>query len=453
MKEREGRQIEYKELLSSYSGILKTIVAFSNDIGGKIYVGIEDKTMIPKGLTDEQVEKYLEEIPRAIYDAITPYCMPQLRTLLIDNQVILEIDIVKGARKPYFLKAEGTPKGVYVRIGAHNKKATPELLKDLYREGQRLYWDEEEVEDTILIDLDQEVLRSFYGGGWTETQLLADKVITVSVRGKKVTTNSSVIYFHQKPNTVIPHAELLFSQFEGVTQGKIVKTVDLSAPLPALAEQCIQLLRPSLISSTERENLVLKDVEWEIPLIALRETLMNALIHRQYAISDAIKVALFDDRVEIFSPGNFPGPMNISELGNGVSYSRNPHLRQLARKAGLVEKRGFGYKLILETCEQNNNYPPIVVEGPSYVKVTLFRTRLSLEKKQKLPERFSALGELAMNKSSFQVREASNLMGVSISTARLRLKELVTEGWLDTEGKGRAAKYVWLKVPLKIASQ
>jgi len=445
MKQREGRQVEYKEQLSSYSGILKTIVAFSNDIGGKIYVGIEDKSLIPKGLTEEQVEKYLEEIPRAIYDAITPYCMPQLRTLLIDDRVILEVDVVKGARKPYFLKSEGTPKGVYIRVGAHSKKATPELLKDLYREGQRLYWDEEEADNANFEQLDQEVLRSFYGGIWTESQLISDKITSISPRGEKVTTNSSIIYFHKKPNTIIPHAELLFSQFKGNTQEEVIRTIDLSAPLPSVAEQCIQLLKPSLITASERNSLVLKDSEWEIPLIALRETLMNALIHRHYAIPDAIKVALFDDRVEVFSPGNFPGPMDISELGNGISYSRNPHLRQLARKAGLVEKRGFGYRLIFDSCKQNNNPRPQIVEGPSYVKVTLYRTKNSVEDELLLPKKCSALLELAQKGLSFQVSEAASLMEVSISTARTRLKELIADGWLQPHGKGRSVKYVWTK--------
>jgi len=212
-----------------------------------------------------------------------------------------------------------------------------------------------------------------------------------------------------------------------------------------VAEQCIELLKPSLITASQRDSLVLKDSEWQIPLIALRETLMNALIHRHYAIPDAIKVALFDDRVEVFSPGNFPGPMDISELGNGVSYSRNPHLRQLARKAGLVEKRGFGYRLIFESCKQNHNPRPQIVEGPSYVKVTLYRTKISVEDGVLLPKKCSALLDLAQKGQSFQVSEAASLMEVSISTARTRLKELIADGWLQSHGKGRSVKYVWTK--------
>ncbi len=145
MYKREGRQLECKVTLTSYTGLLKTVVAFSNDIGGIIVIGLEDKTLKPVGISEDLLEKYMEEIPRAIYDAVTPYCMPQLRTRLIDDKVLLEVDVVRGAKKPYFLKSEGTPKGVYVRVGAHNKRASSELLEDLFREGRRGYWDEEMV--------------------------------------------------------------------------------------------------------------------------------------------------------------------------------------------------------------------------------------------------------------------------------------------------------------------
>lgn len=86
---------------------------------------------------------------------------------------------------------------------------------------------------------------------------------------------------------------------------------------------------------------MLTSTQFAIPEIAIREALNNTLIHRKYYLQDAIKIALFDDRLEIFSPGNFPGP--ITDFKAGISYSRNPAIRQLARNVGLVEKRGFGF--------------------------------------------------------------------------------------------------------------
>jgi ATP-dependent DNA helicase RecG len=124
-----------------------------------------------------------------------------------------------------------------------------------------------------------------------------------------------------------------------------LRTIDFSGPLPQLVTRVMEELKPHLVSKEKVIGIHRKAVEWVLPEIVLRESLLNALLHRKYSIMGAIKVAVFSDRIEIFSLGNFPGPVDINQLGNGVSYTRNPKLRQLARKAGLVEKRGMGFPI------------------------------------------------------------------------------------------------------------
>ena len=160
-----------------------------------------------------------------------------------------------------------------------------------------------------------------------------------------------------------------------------------------------------------------------------------------YAIPSAVKVALFPDRLEVFSPGNFPGPIDLEQLGSGVSYARNPRLRHLARKAGLVEKRGLGFRLILDSCLENRNRRPVIVEGGDYVKVILFRGRE--ESPGGLPEDIQALLPYRDSNRLIKTGEAKELLGVSINTARARLKELVRLGYLQPKGKGRATTYFW----------
>jgi ATP-dependent DNA helicase RecG len=124
-----------------------------------------------------------------------------------------------------------------------------------------------------------------------------------------------------------------------------LRTIDFSGPLPQLVTRVMEELKPHLVSKEKVIGIHREAVEWVLPEIVLRESLLNALLHRKYSIMGAIKVAVFSDRIEIFSLGNFPGPVDINQLGNGVSYTRNPKLRQLARKAGLVEKRGMGFPI------------------------------------------------------------------------------------------------------------
>ena len=108
---REGRQLEYKEMLRDYRLLCKTVVAFSNDIGGDILIGIRDQDRSVTGLSEDQVEQCLKDIPKAVFDSISPYCFPELTTQWIEERCIIRIRVHPGERKPYCLKTEGTPKG------------------------------------------------------------------------------------------------------------------------------------------------------------------------------------------------------------------------------------------------------------------------------------------------------------------------------------------------------
>jgi ATP-dependent DNA helicase RecG len=415
--EREGRQIEYKQEIDNYKAICKSIVAFANDIGGTITIGVQDKTFNISNLSDTLIEQYLEDLPKAIFDTISPYCVPEITTQLIDSKTVILIKVNKGEKKPYFIKSEGIPKGVYIRIGAHNKRVTKEILEDLQREAVRKYWDEESTNCTPS-DLDTTILKQFYNGIWNDQLLESDFVTSKEpFNPNTLVTNAGVIFFHSSPTTILPSSEILYTEYEGTTQDKAIKTEDINAPLPIAAEKIMQLTLPRLIETEKIVNLKRIVDTWLVPQIVFREAIINALVHRKYSIPDAIKVAVFDDRIEIFSPGNFPGPINISELGNGISYARNPRLRHLCRKAGLVEKRGMGFRIMIDACQKNGNPSPLIEEGSNHVKVTLFLHK-STSSDTPLPDELSPLEEYRSRRQSFQTHEASQLLGVSINTAR-----------------------------------
>ena len=113
-----------------------------------------------------------------------------------------------------------------------------------------------------------------------------------------------------------------------------------------------------------------------------------------------------------------------------------------AKPDWLVEKRGLGFKLILDSCESNNNRRPVITEGSDYIKVILFREHI--EESSPLPEEAKALEPYRKRNQPLQTGEAKQLLGVSINTARSRLQDLVRLGYLKPRGKGRAVKYYWI---------
>jgi len=110
------------------------------------------------------VERYLETIPKVVSDAVEPYAPMQVRTRTIGDKTLVEVGVFPGDRKPYFVRSEGSPKGVYIRIGAHTKRASQELVEDLVRIGKGRYVDNEPVAEVLVDDLDKLLLSEFYRG-------------------------------------------------------------------------------------------------------------------------------------------------------------------------------------------------------------------------------------------------------------------------------------------------
>ena len=442
--EREGRRLEYKEKVEDFRSICRAVVAFSNDLGGRILIGIRDKDLDVMGLDESDIERLYEDLPKAVYDAINPYVIPQLSVRLIQDKSVMEVTVHKGERPPYFIKAEGTPKGVYCRIGAHNRRATPEIIEDLVRESQNRYWD---TELTALdeSELDPLTIENHYGNGDHMAQLLADKMMARDpYRGGLNMTHAGLIFFHPQPNRYFPQIEILYSEFEGKETNALRLTKDISGPLPRVLSELMEELEPHLIGEERILGMKREVTRWKIPKSVLREVLLNAMIHRRYSITDAIKVAKFQDRIEVFSPGNFPGPINLEDLRKGVSYARNPTIRQMARKFGLVEKRGLGFRLIFEESMLNGNPPPEVIEGATYVKV-IMRFSLGEPVMVHMPEEMLPLENLRENGISFTTPQLMEVLGISKSTARSRLGKLLQDGWVEKNGNGPATQYRWLK--------
>lgn len=437
----EGRQLEFKEQLTNYKRFCETVVAFSNDIGGRILIGVRNEDRELTGVSEEQIDRLIEDLPKVIFDSITPYCRPLIQTLNINNKNLIEVRVFPGERKPYFIKSKGFPEGVYFRIGSHNRKATPEIVEDLKRQAHAKHFDLEYLPKSEISDFDQDLLVQIYGERMPNTQrLLTDHALGLDAISLALTTTvAGHVYFNKKPNIIFPQAEILLSQFAGVDNSQLLKTIDLSAPLPLLADQALTIILDWVGYNLELSSSRKIPKNHEIPRDGLREAIVNALIHRKYFLPDAVKIAVYADRVEIYSPGNFPGL--IGDLRSGMSYPRNPHLRQIARKHNLVEKRGLGLNLIFDSCLKNGNLEPKVLELDDAVKVILYRSKKA--KVDNFPEYAEPLLKFYQSKQSLSTSEATTALEVSANTARKILIRLADAGFLQIKGSGRGTKYVW----------
>src|ERR1700722_16342143 len=171
--ERESKTLEFKSRLPDFIKLIKTCIAFANGVGGQILIGIEDKTKEVIGITDKDRDRLYDEFPNSLYDSVNPTLLPQIYEKRIKDTSILIIQIPPSPKKPYFLKSDGFPKGVYVRVGSNTRRANQDYIEDLVREGNRLNFDEELIQQDMNL-LSKELLEKFYGKNFNFRRLLSD---------------------------------------------------------------------------------------------------------------------------------------------------------------------------------------------------------------------------------------------------------------------------------------
>ena len=143
LKQPEGRKLEFKETLPSSADLAKTIVAFANDAGGEMFIGIKDNPRQVKGINEEELISIEEKISNLIHDTSEPIILPEISFLTYENKHIIKVQIFKGSNPPYHLKSKNISESTYIRVGSSNRQATPEIISELERQKRNTSFDSE----------------------------------------------------------------------------------------------------------------------------------------------------------------------------------------------------------------------------------------------------------------------------------------------------------------------
>lgn len=435
--DRESKSLEFKSKIPPFRSLIKTCVAFANGIGGKIIIGVDDKTLKIVGIDDSIRDRIYDEFTNSLYDATSPSMLVEVYEQRFGEQSVMIIDIPYSIKKPVFIKSEGIPNGVYLRAGSNTRKANKEYVEELMRENQCRYYDEEMINADVGI-LSQTLLKKVFSRIDNE-RLMGEKIICRSTTNSKkyCPTVAGILAFCEMPDSYIPEALVICTKFQGREGRTIIQTEEIRGHLDKQIEDSFALIRAWLMRDYRLIGTKLKG-KTIIPEEALREVITNALIHRKYWIPGAVKIALYDDRLEIFSPGNFPGLFNLQHLGDGSTFLRNPHIAKLARRLGLIEKLGTGIKLILDSCNKAAIQKPEFIEGSDSVKVVfpfLPAQKATDTDQEQLFALFDFYNEL-------KISEVESYLDVSRNTATRRLNQLIAQGKIRRLGKGPGVRYV-----------
>lgn len=439
--ERESKSLEFKSRLPNFNELIKTCVAFANGVGGELIVGIEDGTCKVIGIDETTRERVYEDFPNSLYDSTQPNLVPQIYEKSMGEQSVIVIKIVPINKKPCFVKTAGIPKGVYCRVGPHTKRATPDHIDELMKESRHLYHDNEGISVNEEI-LDKALLHEFYlGQKITNKRLLNDKILIHSPGNEEqlIPTVAGTLFFSHNPQYYIPEAQVICTRFSGTEGRDIIQSNEITGSLLEQAENSFRLIQSWLKKNYKLSGVKLT-AKMIIPEEALREAINNALLHRKYTIPGSIKIAVYENRIEIFSPGQFPGLVDINNLGDGTTYLRNPTLVRLARHFGLIEKLGSGIRLIFSSCAKAGISKPTYYENGDFVKI-VFHFEAAINKEESHAELILSLFRF---KSEISILDITTQLKISRNTATRYLNQLIQKKAVIRTGKGPSVRYLLL---------
>ncbi len=444
--EPESSTLEFKASLPRSNQIIKTVVGFCNQHGGKIIIGIENDGTI-KGLTEDEIELALEYLNNNIYQETVPPIIPLIYAQNIAGKTVLIIEVSSGMNKPYYVKSEKLDKGTYIRLGRSTLRATPDIIEELKLVSRGRFFDSMPVHHADLTDLDMKAIEQFFLNrkGIREIPpvineaLSAYRLIT-DQHGHIHPTTAGILLFGKDPQKFFPEAFIMCTRYAGIEGREALAYQDCTGTLFQQFQQAYNFVLSQLYHSFTIKGPI-REERLELPEIAIREAIINAIVHRNYNINATIGISIFDNRIEVFSPGGFPGPMNLQNIQKGLTYTRNFAIAKIFREAGFGEKLGTGFYTIFSSYREYGLRTPEITEGENFVKCILPRLAgdkpnvLTREEEKLILKLFESATELSMG-------EIVKNLQLSRSTVKRRLDHLIQNGILQTRGVGSGTRYL-----------
>jgi ATP-dependent DNA helicase RecG len=428
----EGKTLEFKRDLSSPDGVLRTLVAFANTAGGTLLVGVEDRTRSVRGVPNTlDVE---ERIANIVSDSIAPRLLPEIEILPWRRTQVIAIQIHPSAARPHYLKREGAESGTYVRVGSTNRRADAEMLQELRRTARGESYDEQP-----MVDFDSEALdfraasESFKPTRTLRRRDLETLRLLTTHQGHTVPTVGGMLLFGRERERHFPDAWIQAGRFDGLDKSRILDRAEFrSLPVGAIEDAIGFIEKHSLYSADI--GRVRRTDRWNLPPVAVREAVINAVAHADYAQRGApIRISIFDDRLEIENPGLLPFGLTVADLEHGISKLRNRVIGRVFHSLGLVEQWGSGIQRMTAACREAGLADPRLEEIATRFRVTIFASRVN---RPKLDDTDQAIVDGLSDGEGKLTSEIAAGIGLTSRATRTRLARLVGNGLLREVGSG-----------------
>jgi predicted HTH transcriptional regulator len=430
LKSPESKTLEFKRDLSSPDGALRTLVAFANTAGGTLLIGVADRTGHVRGV---QAPLDLEErLANLISDRISPRLVPELEILPWRRTHVLAVEVYPSPARPHYMKREGLERGVYVRVGSTNRRADRELLEEMRRFARGETYDEQ-----AMPDLNSEVIdfraasESFKALRALKRSDLESLRMVTRYQRRKVPTIGGMLLFGKDHTRYFPDAWVQVGRFRGTDKSRIDDNAEIRLHLVPSVEAAIAFVEKHAFHGAEI-GAVRRKERWSLPPAAVREAVINAIVHTDYAQRGApIRISIFDDRLEVENPGLLPFGLTVEDLRRGISKLRNRVLGRVFHELGLIEQWGSGIQRMTAACRDAGLDTPALEEIGTRFRLTLYTTPSGPPETDAVDQ---SILEALSAEDGLSTRQIADAIGRTPRTTRTRLIKLVDRGLVREVG-------------------
>lgn len=438
MRFRETETVELKSIV--IDDIKKEIIAFANCDGGTVYVGVADDGKV---LGVENADECALQISNMVRDAVKPdvTMFIHYETLECDGKAVVAVNIQRGTNRPYYLAKKGLrPEGVYVRQGYSSVPATDTAIRQMIKETDGDSFENmRSINQALTFEATKKEFekRNVVFG---QPQMQTLKIVSAD----GIYTNLGLLLSEQCLHTIKA------AVFEGINQNVFKDRREFSGSLMQQLNDVYDYIDFHNQTHATFRKLLRIDTR-DYPEVAVREALLNTLVHRDYSFRASTLISIYDDRIEFVSIGGLLPGLELDDLMMGVSVCRNPHLANVFYRLQLIEAYGTGMKKIMGAYANALVQPKIKTTNNAF-KIILPNVNFT-PKAAEVHKDFEKAADLALDSNEEKVlqflrehlmitrKETQTLLEVSQSTAGRILKAMVDSGRIKQIGGSRTTRY------------
>jgi len=361
---KESENLELKSSFSDWKAIIISLAAFANKKGGQVLVGLADDG---KAANLQVGKSTIEDFVNKLRNHTDPVLYPSINVKTFGLGEIVSIQVPESDQKPVVAFDRA-----YIRVGKTNIKLTASEVRQMVKAYTLPDYDEAVLNKSREnIELDTEMIISLNKEYFKFKGLSSDEILKrLEVIKEDRLTNAGYLCFAKKIR-YIPAASIKAARFKGNSMSTFIDMKNFDSNLISAVDDILEFvsrhinMKVIINGDSHRKEL------WDYPIAALREAIINAVVHRDYSDPGNIQVRIFDDIIEVWSPGRLPKKIDISRLlVENRSIPRNRNLARIFYQVGLIENWGTGFHRMAEACRKNDNPLPLFEEKTGAFVIT-----------------------------------------------------------------------------------